>query len=270
MELNEALSELEPFLSLEKKEQVALVRLGNDILRIGDSATSINALRQLLDYLAGSAVDAVVLVSSPRCFSPERCDEFWRELRGSNGRGGPANSPLNLWQKGQLGREKNAFGALLRWLRTVPKPVVMTFQGDVALPFLGIALACDYRVVSDGTVFHNRCQELGVPPGLGLIWLLPAYVGFGRASAILTRATKIEATGALRLGLVDEVVEPGRVQTAALDAAREVSTCCPALVGSVKRLLNIHLPDLRTYLDQELREIEHAINAVPPEKPIRT
>jgi len=163
-------------------------------------------------------------------------------------------------------REESVFGKLIGWLGRVPKPVIMTFRGEVAFPFLGIGLACEYRLAAGDTVFYNRCHELGVPPGLGLLYMLPAYVGLGRAASLVMRAREIGAEEALELGIVDQLAPDDRLDVSAEVIAAEAAKCCPATVGAAKRLLNRHLPPLDAYFADEMREIERAIDGRPWER----
>jgi 2-(1,2-epoxy-1,2-dihydrophenyl)acetyl-CoA isomerase len=157
-----------------------------------------------------------------------------------------------------VAREENGFLKLISRIRGVPKPVVIALQGDVAFPFLGMALACDGRIAADDLVLHNRCMEVGAPPAGGLSGLLPRFVGFGKASDILLRTRTIDAPTALALGLVDKVVPADRFEDAALEAAGEWEALHPETVAAVKRLLNIHLKDEAAFVDAEVKELERA------------
>jgi len=248
MNRDRALTVLHPFLRLQVEENIAIVRLTDDVLDLTDNLEAVQALRRLLGDLRDGAHRAVLCVATRLCFSPERSDRFWRSMGSPNG------------------REENAFSLVIGWLISLSKPAVMTFQGDVALPFLGLGLACDYRLASGRTVFHNRCHELDIPPGAGLLYLLPAYVGIAKAESILLRARQIDAEEALALGLVEQLVPDDQIEVSAELLAAEAAKCSPKTVGAVKRLLRHHLPPLEAFFRDEMREIERALNGHPWKK----
>jgi len=266
MNRDSALTLLHPFLRLQVEENIAIVRLTDDVLDLTDNLEAVQALRLFLDDLRGGPHRAVLCVTTRLCFSPERSDRLWRRIASLNRQQTRSCFFPEPMSHVAAGREENAFSLVIAWLISVSKPVIMTFQGDVALPFLGLGLACDYRLASGRTVFHNRCHELDIPPGAGLIYLLPAYVGIAKAESILLRAREINAQEALELGLVDQLVLDDQIVVSAELLAAEAAKCSPGTVGAVKRLLTHHLPPLEAYFRDEMREIERALNGHPWEK----
>jgi len=266
MNRDRALTVLHPFLRLQVEENIAIVRLTDDVLDLTDNLEAVQALRRLLGDLRDGAHRAVLCVATRLCFSPERSDRFWRSMGSPNGRQTRSCFFPEPMPHVAAGREENAFSLVIGWLISLSKPAVMTFQGDVALPFLGLGLACDYRLASGRTVFHNRCHELDIPPGAGLLYLLPAYVGIAKAESILLRARQIDAEEALALGLVEQLVPDDQIEVSAELLAAEAAKCSPKTVGAVKRLLRHHLPPLEAFFRDEMREIERALNGHPWKK----
>jgi len=189
MKLEKALAVLEPFLRHEEEAGITVIRLTDDVLRVGEEVENIEAFRCFLDHLSRSPEKAVLCITTRQCFSPERCDQLWQRVGSLSGQRLKSNWFPDPMTKVALDREESVFGQLIGWLRRVPKPVIMTFRGEVAFPFLGAGLACEYRLAAGDTVFFNRCHELGLPPGLGLLYMLPAYVGFGKAAARTNRTS---------------------------------------------------------------------------------
>jgi len=140
-------------------------------------------------------------------------------------------------------REENGFLRFIRMVRGIPKPVLIGLRGDVAFPFLALALAFDVRVVSGDTVFHNRRQELGMPPAGGLSCLLPLHVGFHKATQILTQTSKIDSRWAFSLGLVDQIVLPDDFEGEAISVGHEWARRPIEVIAAAKRGLNVHLLD---------------------------
>ena len=93
---------------------------------------------------------------------------------------------------------------------TLRKPVVGIVQGYAVGAGLDLALACDFRFCDPeakfGAVYVNR----GL--GGGSTYMLPRYVGLGRATEMLLLGRFIEMEEAQRLGLVTEVVAKDQLE----------------------------------------------------------
>ena len=104
------------------------------------------------------------------------------------------------------------------------KPVLAAIEGYAVAGGLELALWCDLRVAaSDATlgVFNRR---FGVPLiDLGTV-RLPRMIGQGRALDLILTGRAVKADEALRIGLVERVVEPGSALAAARELAREIAS----------------------------------------------
>jgi enoyl-CoA hydratase/carnithine racemase len=72
---------------------------------------------------------------------------------------------------------------------------------------LDLALACRYRVAGPHAVFGHRGAALGLITGWGGTQRLPRLIGKARALEMFVAAEKVTAKQALRIGLVEAVVE---------------------------------------------------------------
>ena len=72
---------------------------------------------------------------------------------------------------------------------------------------LDLALACPYRVAAPHAIFGHRGAALGLITGWGGTQRLPRLVGKARALQMFAAAEKVSAQEALRIGLVDAVVD---------------------------------------------------------------
>jgi len=259
-------SRLEGFLCVERLEWADLVRFRDDVFGIAESPHAIESFRCLLEDLAHRPGKPIAFCGTSRCFSPERCSVLLKQLgdlqKPLEGRRA-FTSPLAGFA---MAREENVFGGLIRWLRSVRRPVIMVFQGDVCLPFLGIGLACDFRIATSDTVFHNQGRELDMPPGVGLLYLLPAYVGLGRANSLVTRTARMSAQTALEWGLLDEVVAPSELDAAIQRIAAEVSCYSQETLNTIKQLLNYSLPSFDDFFTMETQGLDKALRGKPWDK----
>jgi len=72
-------------------------------------------------------------------------------------------------------------------------------------------MACDFRIASAKAKFGQPEVGLGVTPGFGGTQRLSRLVGTGKAKQLLYTGDIIDATEALRIGLVNAVVPPGEL-----------------------------------------------------------
>ena len=108
-------------------------------------------------------------------------------------------------------RELMAFtkmtGDLIRAMREVSVPIVSGIQGIAAGAGSVIALASDFRVVTQSARFAFLFTKVGLSGGdMGAAYLLPRMVGAGRATQLLMLGDTIDAATADRYGLVSELV----------------------------------------------------------------
>jgi len=102
------------------------------------------------------------------------------------------------------------------------KPVVAALHGTALGGGLELALACHGRVMEEAAVAGLPEVKIGILPGAGGTQRLPRLIGMVAALDLVTTGRRVKATEALKLGLVDQVVE-GEVREAAVrHAARLV------------------------------------------------
>ena len=87
-------------------------------------------------------------------------------------------------------------------------PVIAAVQGAAAGGGCELALACHLRVAASGARFSLPETSLGVIPAYGGTQRLARAAGAGRALSAMLAGDEIDAEEALRLGLVNRVVEP--------------------------------------------------------------
>jgi len=101
-------------------------------------------------------------------------------------------------------------------------PVIAAVQGAAAGGGCELALACHLRVAAAGGRFGLPEARLGVIPAYGGTQRLARAVGSGRALAAMLAGEEIDAEEALRLGLVNRVVEPEKLLSEAESLAQAV------------------------------------------------
>ena len=90
------------------------------------------------------------------------------------------------------------------------KPVLAAIEGHAVAGGLELALWCDARVAARDAVLGVFNRRFGVPLIDGGTVRLPRLVGHGRAMELILTGRPVHADEALRIGLVEQVVDPGR------------------------------------------------------------
>ena len=124
-----------------------------------------------------------------------------------------------------------------RGLELLDKPVIAAVNGFALGGGCELALACDIRIASAKAKFGQPEVNLGLIPGYAATQRLPRLVGLGAALQMLLTAEAIGADEALRIGLVQKVVEPDHLLPAALDMAKIIASKGPKAVKLIKRVV---------------------------------
>ncbi len=104
------------------------------------------------------------------------------------------------------------------------KPVIAAIEGYAVAGGLELALWCDLRVASDNATFGVFNRRFGVPLiDLGTV-RMPRMIGQGRALDLILTGRPVKPQEALRIGLVERVVEAGTALAEAQKLAREIAT----------------------------------------------
>lgn len=103
------------------------------------------------------------------------------------------------------------------------KPVIAAVEGPAVAGGLELALWCDLRVAASDAVFGVYCRRWGVPLVDGGTIRLPRLVGQSHALDLILTGRGVSGDEALRMGLVNRLVEPGAALAEALKLARELA-----------------------------------------------
>jgi enoyl-CoA hydratase len=154
-----------------------------------------------------------------------------------------------------------AQGTFLR-VQRLPKPVVAEIAGHALGGGCELALACDFRVMSEGPALIG-CPEirLGIIPGGGGTQRLPRLVGRAQATRLLLLGERLGAVEALEIGLVDITAATAAV---ARDEALALAARLAEMPSPGLRLIKRCLADgMDTTLEEGLSiEREAAIEAL--------
>lgn len=114
------------------------------------------------------------------------------------------------------------------------KPVIAALHGRVSGGGLELALGCDIRMAADDTVFALPEVTRGIIPGSGGLYWLPRVVGLGNALELILSGDPIDASHALRIGLVNRVVPRDELAASARAMALRVAANAPLAVQAAR------------------------------------
>ncbi|SVB57017.1 uncharacterized protein METZ01_LOCUS209871, partial [marine metagenome] len=104
-----------------------------------------------------------------------------------------------------------------------------------------LALACDLRVASSRAIFGQPEINLGLIPGGGGTQRLCRLLGYGKAMEMTLTGETVGAVEALDIGLVNKVVEPEELESAAMALAENIARKSPYTVKVAKRAVRAAL-----------------------------
>ena len=122
-------------------------------------------------------------------------------------------------------------------MEALPVPVIGAVNGFALGGGCELALACDFVYATTAARFGFPEARLGAIPGFGGTVRLVQRVGLARARELLYTADTVDAAEALRLGLVNRVVEPAALLSEARRTAAVICGRAPLAVASAKRAL---------------------------------
>ncbi len=168
---------------------------------------------QLDDWATDPAVRAVVLTGAGSTFCAGfDLDEFAKEGLAQRIRDSSHRYHLSVWK--------------------FPKPLIAAVNGPAMAGGLDLSVLCDLRIASTEATFAHPEIKFGAPP---MFTPLQWIVGAGIARELCLTGRRIDAAEAMRIGLVNRVVEPAVLLDEAIVIARTIIEAPQAALESAKR-----------------------------------
>jgi 2-(1,2-epoxy-1,2-dihydrophenyl)acetyl-CoA isomerase len=133
-------------------------------------------------------------------------------------------------------RLKVGYPRLVTEIMQLRKPVIAMMRGYAVGAGMDLALACDFRIAAPDTKMAAIFVKRGL--GGGCSYLLPRYVGLGKATELLLLGEMVEADEALRLGLVTRLVADHALEEETYAFARKMAKGPTAAIGAIKMARN--------------------------------
>jgi enoyl-CoA hydratase len=120
-----------------------------------------------------------------------------------------------------------------------PKPIVAAVNGFALGGGCELALACHFRLCSTNARFGQPEVNLGLIPGYGGTQRLPLLIGKAKALELMLTGAMIDASEALRLGLVNYVVPPEELLLRTKELLSTIGEKAPIAIAKVIECVNI-------------------------------
>jgi len=117
-------------------------------------------------------------------------------------------------------------------------PVIAAINGHAIGGACELVLACDIRVASENAKIGMPETGIGITPGWGGMQRLSRLIGVGKAKELVFTGELIEAKEAERIGLVNKVVPPDKVEAVAREIASKIASRAPVAVRLAKDAIN--------------------------------
>ncbi len=209
-------------LTVEKHGHTALITINHPPANTWDRESLIG-LKQVIDHLnRDDDVYALVITGQGEKFFS-------------------AGADLKLFADGDRNRAREMarrFGEAFEALRTFRGVSVAAINGFALGGGLECALACDIRIAEQHAQLGLPEASVGLLPCAGGTQALAWLVGEGWAKRMILCGERLTADSAQRIGLVEQVVEPGESRGHALLLASRVARQSPVAVRTIKPLID--------------------------------
>jgi 2-(1,2-epoxy-1,2-dihydrophenyl)acetyl-CoA isomerase len=204
--------------------EVALITLNRPDTYNAIEASLSHELQEALGR-AGSESRAAILTGAGKAF----CS------------GADLNHLLADYQAGEApdlgGLLEDVFHPALQALLDCRVPVVGAINGVAAGAGLGLAFACDLRVMSEDAFLTSAFTAIGLVPDSGTTWWLPHNLGVSRALEIALTNRRVGARESLDLGLCLDVVPARSLLERASEVAADLADLVPDSLVTTRRLI---------------------------------
>ncbi len=184
---------------IKRDGEIAILILSNPPVNALAHGVRVGLLAAIQTANADPAIKAIVITGEGRAFS--------------------AGADITEFK---VGLKEPGFGTVIDVVEASAKPVVAAINGLALGGGLETALGCHYRVAGKSVTQLGLPEvKIGILPGAGGTQRLPRLIGVEAALDMIVSGNPVNASAALKAGLVDRVIE-GDVVAGALVFAREL------------------------------------------------
>lgn len=129
------------------------------------------------------------------------------------------------------------FAGAVKAIKLCSKPTIAVVRGPAIGAGCEIAIACDFRIVSETARFKEVWAKLGLISPLGGLFLLPRMIGLTRATEMFLTGRTVGGPEAEVIGLANRCVADDQLEKVAYKYARELAEGAPLAQEAIKACL---------------------------------
>ena len=207
---------------LHESDGVALLTLNRPDKRNAISYELIADLQQALEFVRNSSSQVLIITGAGKAFCSGMDLENLKSLIG--------RTPQQSLE------DSRTMARLFRSIYDFPKPTIAAVNGPAIAGGTGIATICDFTLATHEARFGYTEVRIGFVPAIVSNFLI-RQVGEKHARDLLLTGRLFDAHEALRLGLVNEIVDPDRLLARAYEIAHTLMQNSPSSLRATKELL---------------------------------
>lgn len=210
-------------LILHESDGIALLTLNRPDKRNAISYELIADLQKALETVEKSASQVLIITGAGKAFCSGMDLENLKSLIGRT-------PEQNI-------EDSRTMARLFCSIYDFPKPTIAAVNGPAIAGGTGIATICDFTLATQEAKFGYTEVRIGFVPAIVSNFLV-RQVGEKHARDLLLTGRIFGADEAVRLGLVNEIVDPERLMPRAHELARTLMENSPASLRATKELLS--------------------------------
>ncbi len=130
------------------------------------------------------------------------------------------------------------YNPIISAMRSLPKPIVCRLNGVAAGAGCSLALACDVIVASEEATLIEVFINIGLVPDSGSSYFLPRLVGIAKAFEMCSMGSRVKATEAATIGLINKAVPADQLDAAVKSYTDYFAAAPTKSIGLIKKMLN--------------------------------
>lgn len=215
----------------EKKEEIALLTLNRPDVR--NALTGERMIREIEEACSSVQEDeevcALILTGSGSAFSSGGNVKDMQAKVGMF-----SGDPEQMRENYRKGIQRIPLA-----LHRLDVPTIAAVNGPAIGAGCDLACMCDIRIAGEKARFGETFVSVGLIPGDGGAYFLPRVVGFSKACELAFTCRVLDASEALGIGLVSEVVTQEKLMGRCMEVAREIARQPAKTLRMAKRLFYV-------------------------------
>ncbi|OWU85940.1 enoyl-CoA hydratase [Oceanicola sp. 22II-s10i] len=167
-------------------------------------------------------------------------------MKGAGDRAFVSGADISQFEKSRSNAEvaeeyARISGGARERLANIEKPLIAMIRGFCIGGGLAVAMAADFRISTDEAEFGIPAARMGLVYPADAIKALVDLVGPGHARKILYTGRRMKAEEALRIGLIEEVTTPEKLDEVVRETATLIANNAPLSIRGSKKIIGQYL-----------------------------